>query len=183
MKFSWEGTVRVGAIIIAFIALGLIGWAISTSYVTMRYANRGDINEIQEHQVEIYKMLEAVNRQIGQVHADYQRVGHYISGHDFHHPTDFCPVCSMLYDLNKRKEELNQRTIILSEEQEELKQSGLKDSKEYKDKTAEINKIMAELGLLNKYLFNEDERAIEVNKIMRKQRLIGGNFSPDPKGG
>lgn len=182
MRFTWTGSFRIVLLVIAFAAICGVGYLFSKSGFSMRYANRGDIDEIQEHQIEIYKMFEAVNRQINQIHGDYQRVGHYISGHDFRHPTDFCPECGMLFELNKRKNEIDQRIINLSEEQEELKQSGLQDSKEFKDKTEEINRLTIERGLVDKHLYSSDQRAIEVNKVMRNHRLIGGTFSPNPKG-
>ncbi len=174
----------------AAIFVGLILFAVAVNWGAYTFRSsiasypmtQADYKELVEHIIEHYKMNESINRQLGQVHGDYQRVTHYVSGHDFRQPTDFCPECALLFEINKRKEEVNQRTIILAEEQEELKQSGLKDSKEYKDKTDEINRLTIEAGLINKHLYSADQRAIEVNKVMRKHRLIGGNFNPDPKG-
>lgn len=172
----WDNIKIFGGIIILFAFISLICYSLSKSGFSMRYANRGDIDEIQEHQIEIYNLMARQNEQIHQIHGDYQRVCHYISGHDFRHPTDFCPECGLLFDLNKRKDEVNTRVINLAEEQEELTQSGLKDSKEFKDNIEEINRLTIEHGLLNKHLYSADQRAIEVNKVMRKHRLIGGKF-------
>lgn len=139
-----------------------------------------ELAEMNEHIIEIYNRLVDVNRNTSQVHSDYMRVNHYISGHDFRHPTDYCPECGLLKELEKREVELDTRIMVLADELEELKQSGLQDSPEFKVKAEEINRCTIEEMSLNKHLHSADQRAIEVNKVMRDKRLVGNKgFVPN----
>lgn len=168
----------------SLIIFGIILFAVLVNWCAFTYREsiasypmtQTDYKEMQEHQIEIYKLIARQNEQIGQVHTDYLRVGHYISGHDFHHPTDFCPQCGLLQVLDKRGDELNTLVINLSEENAEMAVSGLKDSPKYKENVETMNKAIVEQEKIKSHLFSEDGRAVEVNKIMRKHRLIGGKF-------
>ena len=164
----------VGLFVALTIGYGLFSFRES---VPMYPATQADIASVNENIIEIYKQNAGMFHSLSQVHLDYMRLGHYISGHDFRHPTDFCPECGLLEALSLTEHQLNERVIALSETNLGLTDTGKGNSDEYKQNVEEINRLMIEQTLVKKHLYSADERAKEVNMIMRDKRLIGNRGS------
>lgn len=126
-------------------------------------------SSIDEHLTSIYDLLNRNSRTIIKCRDDYASLTHYISGHEYRHPINHCPECGLLQQLDMMEDFLDESCQKLA-----VVNDGLdKNSKEYKNNQEVIDKLTLEKLQIKKHLFSMDERAKEVNKIMRDHRITG----------
>lgn len=150
-------TILIGCLSGTFSFLFTVGHKVSSKF-----------NEIDEHLVSLYDLNNRNSHTLIKVRDDYAGLTHYISGHDYRHPINSCPECGLLQQLYMMEVALEEQTEKLAEANSELDPS----SKEYKNNQEVIDKLLLEKMQIKKHLFSMDERAKEVNKIMRDHRII-----------
>lgn len=138
---------------------------------------QADVQELKSSQdeqlISIYKLVESINNRMYMQTNNYMTLTHYISGHDFRHPTNHCPECGLLQALNKREKELDDTINSLVIKNQELEDNDKRGSLDWSQNTDALTKLTAERVLVKQHLYNMDERAKAVNKIMRDHKLEG----------
>lgn len=138
-------------------------------YIPFAPVMQADIQQINEHFVSLYDLTNRNSKTIIKCRDDYASLTHYISGHDYRHPIEYCPECGLLQQLDIMEDFLDESCQKLA-----VINDGLdKNSKEYKNNQEVIDKFTVEKLQIKKHLFSMDERAKEVNKIMRDHRITG----------
>ena len=109
---------------------------------------------------EIYRSIAATNASISNLIRIQTQMSHYMMGHDFRHPIQFCPECGLLGDLAIRHSELEKQiedlaALVATKPDDELKEK--------------LEKLSLERSILTKHLYSADQRAKEVAELMKQK--------------
>ena len=101
------------------------------------------------------------------------RIMHYIEGHDFNHPVMSCPECGMVKELEKRKLEVSEEIVKLSEFI-----ANNPNDPTVAEKTILVNELEIESNFVTRYIASSTNRAKQLGKIMYK-RIYDANAKAD----
>lgn len=104
-----------------------------------------------------------------------QRTFHYAAGHDYKTPVFFCPECYLIADLVKRREEIYNEMIELSEFVKNNPDSPL-----IEEKNDKIEQLSIEEQQITKHIYRSDDnhkQKIKSKKIEEKKPIINDGKS------